>query len=253
MLAIIGGTGMGELPGFTLEQKRMLNTRYGEATLWQGRIGEVEFVFLPRHGEGHTLPPHRINYRANMLALKQYGVQRILATAAVGSLNPVMKPGDFVIVSDFIDFTRERPLTIFDRPGEVIHTDFTHAYCPDLRHLLEHVAETLQIPVHFSGTYLCADGPRYETPAEIRMFAQWGADIVGMTGVPEVVFAHELGMCYASVAIVTNWAAGISPSRLSHEEVVAMMRERRPVLLDWLSRVLQRASSEVCDYCRRQG
>ncbi|MER3473852.1 MAG: S-methyl-5'-thioinosine phosphorylase [Armatimonadota bacterium] len=249
MLALIGGTGMSELPGFVVEHKQVRRTRYGEATVLEGHLGDTPLIFLPRHGEGHTLPPHRINYRANMLALHQCGVQRIIATAAVGSLNQAMKPGDFVLISDFIDFTRERPLTIFDRPGEVIHTDFTHAYCPELRHVLERTAEHLQVPVHFGGTYLCADGPRYETPAEIRMFAHWGADVVGMTGVPEVVFAHELGMCYATIAIVTNWAAGISPSRLSHEEVVAIMADRRPLLLEWLSRTLPQIPQEACPSC----
>ncbi|GIV17531.1 MAG: methylthioadenosine phosphorylase [Armatimonadota bacterium] len=249
MLALIGGTGMGELPGFTVERKRVLCTRYGEATVLEGRLNNIPLVFLPRHGEGHTLPPHRINYRANMLALQQCGVTRIIATAAVGSLNPTMKPGDFVLISDFIDFTRERPLTIFDRPGEVVHTDFTHAYCPEIRHVLERTAESLDVPVHFGGTYLCADGPRYETPAEIRMFAHWGADVVGMTGVPEVVFARELRMCYATVAIVTNWAAGISPSRLSHEEVVAIMASQRPLLLQWLSHAFSEIPEETCALC----
>lgn len=249
MLALIGGTDMSELPGFKVERKRVLCTRYGEATILEGHLNNTPLIFLPRHGEGHTLPPHRINYRANMLALQQCGVTRIIATAAVGSLNQAMKPGDFVLISDFIDFTRERPLTIFDRPGEVVHTDFTHAYCPEIRHVLERTASSLEVPIHFSGTYLCADGPRYETPAEIRMFAHWGADVVGMTGVPEVVFAHELKMCYASVAIVTNWAAGISPSRLSHEEVVAIMESRRAILLQWLSRAFEAIPEAACASC----
>jgi len=249
MFALIGGTGMSELPGFSVERKRIVCTRHGEATVIEGHLQEVPLVFLPRHGEGHTLPPHRINYRANILALQQCNVTRVIATAAVGSLNPAMKPGDFVLISDFIDFTRERPLTIFDRPGEVLHTDFTQAYCPELRHLLQRTAESLSIPLHFGGTYLCADGPRYETPAEIRMFAQWGADVVGMTGVPEVVYARELGMCYAAVAIVTNWAAGISPSRLSHEEVVAIMASRREELLQWLARTFQQIPSAPCTAC----
>ncbi|MGQ9541627.1 MAG: S-methyl-5'-thioinosine phosphorylase [Armatimonadota bacterium] len=249
MLALIGGTGMSELPGFVVERKRVVCTRHGEATILDGRLGDIPLVFLPRHGEAHTLPPHRINYRANMLALGQCGVKRIIATAAVGSLNPAMKPGDFVLVSDFIDFTRERPLTIFDRPGEVVHTDFTHPYCPEIRQVLKHTAESLDIPVHLAATYLCADGPRYETPAEIRMFALWGADVVGMTGVPEVVFARELGMCYATVAIVTNWAAGMSPSRLSHQEVVEVMASRRPPLLEWLSRTFAQIPDSPCASC----
>lgn len=249
MLALVGGTGMSELPDFTVDRKRVLCNRYGEATVLEGHLGDIPLIFLPRHGEAHTLPPHRINYRANMLALQQCGVTRIIATAAVGSLNRAMKPGDFVLISDFIDFTRERPLTIFDRPGEVVHTDFTHAYCPELRHVLERTAESLNVPVHFGGTYLCADGPRYETPAEIRMFAHWGADVVGMTGVPEVVFARELRMCYATVATVTNWAAGISPSRLSHEEVVAIMASQRPLLLQWLSQAFREIPEGACASC----
>lgn len=249
MFALIGGTGMTDLPGFVVERKQVVRTRHGEATLLEGHLGDISLTFLPRHGEGHTVPPHRINYRANMLALQERNVKRIIATAAVGSLNQAMRPGDFVLVSDFIDFTRERPITIFDRPGEVVHTDFTHTYCPELRHILECTAEPVPVPVHHAGTYLCADGPRYETPAEIRMFAQWGADVVGMTGVPEVVFAHELGMCYATVAIVTNWAAGISPSRLSHQEVVEIMQTRRLLLLEWLSRAFQAIPETACASC----
>lgn len=249
MLALIGGTGMSHLPGFTVERKRSVDTRFGEATIIEGQLNGVPLIFLPRHGEGHTLPPHRINYRANMLALQECGVTRIIATAAVGSLNQAMKPGDFVLVSDFIDFTRERPLTIFDHPGEVVHRDFTYAYCPEIRHVLERTAEPLQTPVHFGGVYLCAEGPRYETPAEIRMFARWGADVVGMTGVPEVVFAHELGVCYAAVAIVTNWAAGTSPSRLSHDEVTTMMAEKRPLLLQWLSQAFAQIPRTGCRSC----
>lgn len=250
MRALIGGTGMSELTDFVVERKQTLDTRHGEAVVIEGRLGALPLVFLPRHGEGHTVPPHRINYRANALALQQCGVTRIIATAAVGSLNLVMKPGDLVIISDFIDFTRERPVTVFDQPGQVVHTDFTQAYCPELRHALEQTAQTLNVPVHFGGTYLCADGPRYETPAEIRMFAAWGADVVGMTGVPEVVFARELGICYAAVGIVTNWAAGISPSRLSHDEVTTIVRERRPVLLEWLSRAFQAIPDSACKACR---
>src|SRR5690606_34061261 len=145
----------------------------------------------------------------NIAAVAQLGCQAIIATNAVGSLRPQMKPGDYVLPDQFLDFTKTRPLTFFDGDdGKVRHIDFTEPYCPSLRSTVGHCLRERGLRVHEPATYLCAEGPRFETPAEIRMFSAWGADVVGMTGVPEVVFAHELGLCYASLCIVTNMAAG---------------------------------------------
>ena len=227
-LAIIGGTGLYD-PGVLDEPRALVaSTPYGTASLFVGRRGEHEVAFLARHGTDHGVPPHRVNYRANIWALRQIGVRRIVATAAVGSLRQALPPGHVVLVDQFLDFTRGRPSTFFD--GPVQHTDMTEPYCPGLRGRLAQAAERAGVPVTLGGTYVCTEGPRFETPAEIRMFAAMGGDVVGMTGVPEVVLAREAGLHYAAIAIVTNYAAGISPSPLTHEEVVGVMSKNADAL-----------------------
>ncbi len=238
-LAIIGGTGLYD-PG-VLEEPRSLvaSTPFGTASLFVGRRGGREVAFLARHGTDHGVPPHRVNYRANIWALRQIGVRRIVATAAVGSLREALPPGHVVLVDQFLDFTRGRPSTFFDT--SVQHTDMTEPYCPGLRGLLANAAERAGVPATVGGTYVCTEGPRFETPAEIRMFAAMGGDVVGMTGVPEVVLAREAGLHYAAIAIVTNFAAGISPNPLTHEEVVGVMSQNadalRALCLDVAERV----------------
>ncbi len=209
-----------------------METPYGRVRVKIGTYRGEEIVFLARHGEGHSVPPHKINYRANIWALHELGVERILATAAVGSLNEAMKPGDFVILDQLLDFTGNRPKTFYD--GEesphdrkfVAHVDFTDPYCPELRKALITAAKELGFRYHPMGTYACMDGPRFETRAEIRALKILGADVVGMTQVPEAVLARELEMCYATVAIVTNFAAGISREKLTHSEVVELMAQK---------------------------
>ena len=225
-IAVIGGTGVYD-PGI-LDGSEIVTveTPYGAATVSLGTFHGRRVAFMARHGEGHSVPPHRVNYRANMAALNKLGVERVLATAAVGSLNPVMAPGHLVAVDQFIDLTKSRPQTFFEGgQAGVVHTDMTQPYCPELRDLLRSAAGRLGLVLHHGGTYVCTEGPRFETPAEIKMIRMVGGDLVGMTGVPEVVLARELGMCYAAVAMVTNFAAGISPTRLSHQEVLEVMGE----------------------------
>jgi len=178
---------------------------------------------MARHGEDHSVPPHLINYRANIYGLRLMGVKNIFATAAVGSLNMGMEPGNFVFVDQFLDFTKTRHQTFVE--DGVVHLDMTDPYCPRLRGVLKNAAEKNRLRYHTAGTYVCTEGPRFETPAEIRMFRQLGGDLVGMTSVPEVVLAREAEMCYATIAMVTNYAAGISQTRLSHQEVVDIMSE----------------------------
>jgi len=223
-LAIIGGTGVYDPRILSNIREQEVSTPYGNVQVKIGTYEGEEVAFLPRHGEQHSVPPHLINYRANILGLKRLGVERVIATTAVGSCNRSMKPGDFVLVDQFLDFTKSRPTTFFDG-GEmgVVHTDFTEPYCPELRSLMMEAAKGLSVTVHNGGCYVCAEGPRFETPAEIRMYAQMGGDVVGMTNVPEVVLAHEAGLCYATVSMVTNYAAGISPTPLTHEEVLEVM------------------------------
>lgn len=223
-LAIIGGTGVYDPRILADIREEAVKTPYGDVTVRIGTYEGEEVAFLPRHGAKHSVPPHLINYRANIYALKLLGVERIIATTAVGSVNRNMKPGDFVLTSQFLDFTRGRPSTFFEGGEQgVVHTDFTEPYCPECRAVLKKAADTIGIVAHDGGCYVCTDGPRFETPAEIKMFAMLGGDLVGMTNVPEVVLAREAGICYATVSMVTNFAAGISPTNLTHEEVLEVM------------------------------
>lgn len=223
-LAIIGGTGVYDPRILENLREESMTTPYGDARVRIGTYQGEEVAFLARHGTSHSVPPHLINYRANIWALKKLGVERVIATTAVGSVNRNMKPGDFVLTDQFIDFTKGRTATFFDG-GEagVVHTDFTEPYCPECRAILAEAAADAGISAHNGGTYVCTEGPRFETPAEIRMFATLGGDLVGMTNVPEVVLAREAGICYATVSMVTNFAAGISPTNLTHEEVLEVM------------------------------
>jgi len=206
---------------FDLSHRRVVRTKFGRSLLYHARAGERSFYVLPRHGIRHNLPPHKINYRANIAALDQLGVRKVIATTAVGSMNPEFRVGELGLLEQFIDFTKGRDFTFFD--DEVRHTDMTHPYDRDLGELLAESASRLRMELRKGLVYVCAEGPRYESAAEIKMFRSSGGDVVGMTGVPEVVLANELGLKYASVAIATNWAAGIQ-ERVTHSEVASVMR-----------------------------
>jgi len=192
-LAVIGGTGVYQLAGAEGARPARIVTQYGEALARQGEASGREVFFVARHGADHSIPPHRVNYRANIAALKTLGCTAILATNAVGSLRTDLPPGTFVAADQFLDFTKSRPLTFYDGDDEhgVKHVDVTEPYCANVRRWLIEGASDAGERCVARGTYLCAEGPRFETAAEIRLFAQWGADMVGMTGVPEVVLARE--------------------------------------------------------------
>lgn len=225
-LAFIGGTGVYD-PGILQNiSSHTLETPYGLASYESGFFGEKEIIFLARHGVHHTIPPHKINYRANIYALKMLDVGAVVSTTAVGSLNPDYKPGDLVLVDQFIDMTKSRIGTFFD--GErygVAHLDMTHPYCPTLRKAILAAGKEAGVTIHPEGTYICTEGPRFETPAEIRAFRLWGADVVGMTNAPECQLAREAEICYATISMVTNFAAGISPTALTHKEVIDCMQQ----------------------------
>jgi 5'-methylthioadenosine phosphorylase len=250
LLGIIGGTGLYRMGDDAGGERVTVNTRYGPAQLERLRLGEVEVAFLARHGFDHSLPPHRVNYRANIAALKQLGVTNLLASAAVGSMSDQLPPGSLALLTQFLDFTRGRPSTFFDgEGGEVVHVDVTDPYCPHLRGELETAAGALGEKLHPGATYVCAEGPRFETPAEIRMFRQLGGDIVGMTSVPEVVLAREAGICYAAIAIVTNWAAGVSKEPVMHGEVSDFMSQQTPRLRALFERAIADHKETDCS-CR---
>lgn len=223
-IAVIGGTGVYDPDILQDIRDKEVPTPYGEVELKIGKHQGTMVAFMNRHGEGHSIPPNMVNYRANIDALKRLGVKNILATAAVGSLNPEMQPGHLVFVDQFLDFTKFRQQTFFDGGSAgVVHTDMTEPYCLELRKVLLRAAQGQGLAYHNGGVYVCTEGPRFETAAEIKMYRMLGGDLVGMTGVPEAPLAREAEICYATIAMVTNFAAGISPVRLSHQEVVDTM------------------------------
>lgn len=234
-LAVIGGTGF-EDPALLGRptQTQLVETRFGSASVSFYAIRGETVAFLSRHGPSHTVPPHGVNYRANIAALASIGVERVVSTAAVGSLRRELAPGTVVVVDQFLDFTRQRPFTFFDgdTPGAcVVHTDFTEPYCPEVRARLLEAARSEKLAVRPSGCYVGLEGPRYESAAEVRAFAMLGGDVVGMTGLPEAVLAREAGLCFATVAVVTNLGAGLSGAPLSHREVEQAMASLRPRVL----------------------
>ncbi|MDD4802046.1 MAG: S-methyl-5'-thioadenosine phosphorylase [Syntrophomonas sp.] len=224
-IAFIGGTGVYNPEMIDNAQNIIEKTPFGEVHAILGKYREEEIIFIPRHGVDHSVPPHLINYRANILALKQMGVKTIIATAAVGSLHYDCKPGHYVLADQFLDFTKNRHSSFFEGGSEgVVHCDMTVPYCPEIRNAIKKAGDEKGLKVYNGGTYVCTEGPRFETAAEIRMFKMLGGYIIGMTSVPEVCLAREMGICYANISIVTNHAAGISPRILTHAEVVEVMK-----------------------------
>jgi len=210
------------------EQVR-IGTPYGLAPpIFVGEVGEKTVAFLPRHDVHHSVPPHMVSYRANIYALHTMGVTRIIATNAVGAINPKFKPGDLVIPHDLVDFTKLRPNTFYD-DSPVTHVDVCEPYCPETRFVLIKAAEKKGLRVFEKAVFVCTEGPRLETPAEIQMFGRLGCDVVGMTGMPEAVLARELEMCYATVCFVTNMAAGLE-KHLTTSELMKGAKKIAPVL-----------------------
>ncbi|HON83790.1 MAG TPA: S-methyl-5'-thioadenosine phosphorylase [Caldisericia bacterium] len=239
-IGIIGGSGVYDVDELKNISENNLITPFGIFEYIMGEYENKEVVFVTRHGKGHTLPPHMISYKKIIWGMKELGIEKIIATSASGSLNLNMKPGDFVIIDQFIDFTDSREITFFDTPGNVVHTDMTEPYCEYLRTLIKEVMTDLNLSFHEKGTYVTMNGPRYETKAEINMLKILGGDIVGMTGTPEVILANEMKICYASIGIVTNFAAGISDKKISHEEVIEMMDQKIPVLKKVIFEVIKK-------------
>lgn len=226
IIGIIGGSGMADFAGVTARDVRHVVTPYG-APSDAYRIGEFggrDVVFLARHGLSHRIPPHAINYKANIWGFRELGVERIISVGATGGISEQMVPGTIVIPDQIIDFTSGRDSTFYHGDEGVIHIDFTEPYCPDLRQTLVRSGEEVGIRLSNRGTYVCVNGPRLETKAEIKAFASMGADLVGMTAMPEASLSRELGLCYASICVVTNFAAGVSKKPLTATEVVRGMR-----------------------------
>lgn len=249
-LAIIGGTGLSQIEGIQDVRHQMVSTPFGEPSgpLTIGRLQGCEVVFLPRHGYNHRIPPHQVNYRANIWALRELGVSRVLAVAAVGGIHPDMGPGTLVVPDQLIDYTWGRPSTFYEGDlDSVTHVDFTYPYDQSLRRTFLSAGREMGLHMIDGGTYGATQGPRLETAAEIRRLERDGCDVVGMTGMPEAVLAREAGLEYASLNVVANWAAGIHDGDTVSIEAIdrtlgeAMGRVRRV-----LRQILSEESRLIC-------
>jgi len=225
IIGVIGGSGLYEIQGLTLRHKEKIRTPYGSPSdhYLIGQFGNQEVIFLPRHGRKHNIPPHMINYRANIWGFKKLGVERILSVSAVGGIKKGLKPRDVVILDQVLDMTRNRESTFYDGSKGVVHIDFTEPYCPEMRNVLLKAGKLSKVGIKNGGTYVAVEGPRLESASEIKSFGILGGDVVGMTGMPEAALARELEMCYSGLSVVANFAAGISKQKLTVPEVMEAM------------------------------
>jgi len=239
MLAIIGGSGLTRLSTLAVAHREVVRTPYGDpsSALVFGQIAGRDAMFIARHGHGHTIPPHRVNYRANLWALRERGADAVIAVASVGGIG-ACRPGDLVLPDQLIDYTSGRATTFFDGgDSHVVHVDFTQPYTPELRHRCLGAARAAGIPLKDGGVYGAVNGPRLETAAEIDRLERDGATLVGMTGMPEAVLARELELPYAVICVVVNHAAGRGDSteQISMEGIAKVLEaamDRVRTLLD---------------------
>lgn len=221
-IAIIGGSGLTHFDSLDTFERKIIRTPYGEASspLILGEIDGIKVCFLARHGHGHTIPPHKVNYRANLWALKEVGIKHIIAVGAVGGITKDYTTGCVVIPDQLIDYTMDREHTYYDgHSGHVKHIDFTYPYSPKLRDALINCACHHKMQIKTTGCYAVTQGPRLETAAEVQRYARDGADLVGMTSMPEAALARELNMNYAMINLVVNAASGIEENIISLEDV----------------------------------
>ena len=246
-IAVIGGSGLYSL-GPPVEEV-WPHTPYGRPSdsIRLTAVGEQVVAFLPRHGRDHTVPPHEINYRANLSALSSLGVERVIGPCAVGSLRADLEPGSVVVCDQFFDRTRSRRDTFFDGP-EVKHLSVAEPYCAEMRPLAAEAASQAGFGVTPAGTVVVIQGPRFSTKAESQWFGRMGGDVIGMTQYPEVVLARELGMCYVTLAVVTDYDAGLAGrpdvAPVTHEEVIAAFGRSREKLVDALQRLIAAVPEE---------
>ncbi|MEZ4223717.1 MAG: S-methyl-5'-thioadenosine phosphorylase [Polyangiaceae bacterium] len=206
VLGVIGGSGIYDMPGLELMDRQRVATPFGDASdeLVRGRLGSTEMLFLPRHGRGHRLAPHGINYRANVAAMKLAGATHLVSLSAVGSLKESISPGDVVIVDQYIDLTKRRVSTFFEE-GAIAHVGFGDPVCKLMADALIASAGTAGAKLHSGGTYVCMEGPQFSTRAESELYRSWGASVIGMTAMPEAKLAREAELPYATVALVTDY------------------------------------------------
>lgn len=227
MIGIIGGSGLYQIEGVTIKREKRVKTPFGSPSdaYLMGEFSGRNVIFLPRHGKRHSIAPHRINYRANIWGFRELGVTRIISIGATGGIHSALSPGNLVVLDQVIDMTAGRNSTFWEGDTGVYHVDFTEPYCEALRKVILTAGKKTKISVKKSGTYVCTNGPRLETRAEIRFFSRAGADVVGMTAMPEAALAREAEMCYAGIAVVTNFAPGVREKKLTATEVVETMQK----------------------------
>ncbi|MBI5141731.1 MAG: S-methyl-5'-thioadenosine phosphorylase [Nitrospirae bacterium] len=224
-IGVIAGSGLYEMEGVRIKEIRRVNTPFGLPSdgYHLCEFDGIDVAFLPRHGAPHRIPPHKVNYRANIYGFRELGIDRIISVGATGGLKPSVQPGSLVLLDQVVDLSSGRESTFYDGP-EVVHIDFTEPYCNRMRGILRDAAASAEIQLRPVGTYICTNGPRLESAAEVRMLAAMGGDVVGMTGMPEAALARELEICFSSVAVVTNLGAGITGAKLTSVEVIDTMR-----------------------------
>jgi 5'-methylthioadenosine phosphorylase len=242
-LGIIGGSGLYDMAGLTALEELTLSTPFGAPSdvILRGKLGDTTLLFLPRHGRGHRIAPHRINYRANVFALKVLGAQQLLSVSAVGSLKEEIKPGDMVVVDQFIDRTRTRPSTFFEEHGVVAHVGFGDPTDAALSAAVLDSVREVGARVHVGGTYVCMEGPQFSTRAESNLYRGWGASVIGMTNLPEAKLAREAELPYASLAMATDYDCWHqSEAAVSVEAVIAVLHHNVDVARQTIAALVKR-------------
>jgi 5'-methylthioinosine phosphorylase len=252
MLAIIGGSGLSSLDSFEQVQEKAIKTPYARARVRVNlfTLGDTQFAFLPRHGKKHAIPPHKVNYRANIWALSSIGAKQIVAINAVGGIHDKLGPGSFAVPDQLIDYSFGRDGTFFETGlNQVTHIDFSHPYTETLRqqllHAVNHVNKQAKIQraLMNGGVYACTQGPRLETAAEIQRLQRDGCAMVGMTGMPEAALARELDIAYACLALSVNWAAGLAEELISLDEIHRVLAQGMDFVLAVLEQVVKESAS----------
>jgi 5'-methylthioadenosine phosphorylase len=251
MIGVIGGSGLYQMPGLEGVRAVEVKTPFGKPSdkLIRGRLGKIELVFLPRHGQGHRWLPTEVNFRANTFAMKKLGVERIISVSAVGSLRQEIAPGHVVIPDQFIDRTTQRPSTFFGR-GLVVHVSLADPFCKDLSAILAAAANSEGAQVHAGGTYLCMEGPQFSTRAESHLYRNWGAHVIGMTNLQEAKLAREAEICFGTLALATDydcWNQAAGDVEIDH--VLAVLKQNVDLAQRTIRRAVTELSSARCCAC----